>query len=66
MFLLPILSLVSLASLAAFITFISYASEGSVPEDVLETVVDMREHDVPYHIRVSIDKDLRTGAWYVS
>lgn len=34
------------------------------PDDVLETLVDMREYDVPYVIRVAIDQDLRVGAWY--
>ena len=27
-------------------------------------VVDIREYDVPYHVRVSIDKDIRIGKWY--
>lgn len=34
------------------------------PDDFLETLVDMREYDVPYVIRVAIDLDLRVGAWY--
>lgn len=25
---------------------------------------DIREHDVPYHVRVSIDKNIRIGKWY--
>ena len=27
-------------------------------------IVDMREYDVPYHVRVAIDKDIRIGKWY--
>jgi len=27
-------------------------------------VVDIREYDVPYHVRVTIDKDIRIGKWY--
>ena len=40
------------------------AGGDAVPNDVLEMVVDMREYDVPYHVRVAIDQDIRTGAWY--
>ncbi|KMU90314.1 DNA polymerase epsilon catalytic subunit A [Coccidioides immitis H538.4] len=29
-----------------------------------EFIVDIREYDVPYHVRVSIDKDIRIGKWY--
>ena len=28
-------------------------------------VVDIREFDVPYHVRVTIDKDIRIGKWYI-
>ena len=27
-------------------------------------VVDIREYDVPYHVRVAIDLDIRIGRWY--
>lgn len=27
-------------------------------------VDDLREYDVPYHVRVSIDKNIRVGKWY--
>ena len=30
----------------------------------LRLLVDMREYDVPYQMRVSIDLDLRCGSWY--
>lgn len=25
---------------------------------------DIREYDVPYHVRVSIDRNVRVGKWY--
>ena len=33
-------------------------------QDVLEALEDMREYDVPYHVRVAIDTDLRAGHWF--
>ncbi|PLB40834.1 DNA polymerase epsilon catalytic subunit POL2 [Aspergillus candidus] len=27
-------------------------------------IIDIREYDVPYHVRVAIDKDIRIGKWY--
>jgi DNA polymerase epsilon subunit 1 len=33
--------------------------------DPLSYICDMREYDVPYSMRVSIDLDIRVGAWYV-
>lgn len=32
--------------------------------DGLEHIIDIREYDVPYTIRVAIDKDIRIGLWY--
>lgn len=32
--------------------------------DPLMCLCDMREYDVPYVMRVSIDLDIRVGAWY--
>jgi DNA polymerase epsilon subunit 1 len=32
--------------------------------DPLELLVDIREHDVSYYQRVSIDLDVRVGCWY--
>ena len=32
--------------------------------DPLAYVLDLREYDVPYTVRASIDLDLRVGAWY--
>lgn len=32
--------------------------------DASDFVVDIREYDVPYHVRVAIDLDVRIGKWY--
>ena len=36
----------------------------SPPQDALDAVLDMREHDVPYHMRFQIDTGVRCGYWY--
>lgn len=33
-------------------------------KDAKQYIEDIREYDVPYHVRVSIDKDIRVGKWY--
>ena len=40
------------------------AERTKAASDPLAFVVDMREYDVPYTMRVSIDLDLRVGAWF--
>ncbi|KAI1371245.1 DUF1744-domain-containing protein [Hypoxylon crocopeplum] len=32
--------------------------------DASDYIVDIREYDVPYHVRVMIDIDIRVGKWY--
>ncbi|ONH69288.1 DNA polymerase epsilon catalytic subunit A, partial [Pichia kudriavzevii] len=32
--------------------------------DASELMLDLREYDVPYHVRVSIDQNIRVGKWY--
>ncbi|KAK2064391.1 DNA polymerase family B [Colletotrichum caudatum] len=32
--------------------------------DASDFIVDIREYDVPYHVRVMIDMDIRVGKWY--
>lgn len=32
--------------------------------DASDYIVDIREYDVPYHVRVAIDLDIRIGKWY--
>jgi len=33
-------------------------------QDSLDAVVEMKEHDVPYHIRFCIDEGVRCGHWF--
>ena len=33
-------------------------------QDQLDHVIDIREYDVPYHVRVSIDLRIHVGLWY--
>lgn len=33
-------------------------------QDALDAVEDVREYDVPYHMRFAIDTDVRCGHWY--
>ena len=30
----------------------------------LDNILDVREHDVPYHVRVAIDAKINVGHWY--
>ena len=32
--------------------------------DPRESIIDVREYDVPYYLRVAIDNDIRVGLWY--
>ncbi|CAK7329328.1 unnamed protein product [Dovyalis caffra] len=34
------------------------------PQDFLDCIIDLREYDVPYHVRFAIDNDIRCGQWY--
>ncbi|KAK9126454.1 hypothetical protein Scep_015300 [Stephania cephalantha] len=34
------------------------------PQDFIDCIVDLREYDVPYHVRFAIDNDVRCGQWY--
>ncbi|KNA12254.1 hypothetical protein SOVF_127620 [Spinacia oleracea] len=34
------------------------------PQDFVDCITDLREYDVPYHVRFCIDNDLRCGQWY--
>ncbi|WVZ75286.1 hypothetical protein U9M48_023358, partial [Paspalum notatum var. saurae] len=34
------------------------------PQDYINYIIDLREYDVPYHVRFAIDNDLRCGQWY--
>lgn len=37
---------------------------GSRDKDPREGIIDVREFDVPYYLRVAIDNDIRVGLWY--
>ena len=32
--------------------------------DMMDMIIDLREDDVPYHVRVCIDNEIRCGLWY--
>uniref|UniRef100_A0ACD5XVC0 Uncharacterized protein n=1 Tax=Avena sativa TaxID=4498 RepID=A0ACD5XVC0_AVESA len=34
------------------------------PQDYINCIIDLREYDVPYHVRFATDKDVRSGQWY--
>jgi DNA polymerase epsilon subunit 1 len=38
--------------------------EDSSNKHFLSKILDIREYDVPYHIRVAIDKEIRCSFWY--
>lgn len=40
------------------------ADADAIPSDYMDTILDLREYDVPYYVRVSIDCDVRVGSWY--
>ncbi|XP_075078061.1 DNA polymerase epsilon catalytic subunit A [Nicotiana tabacum] len=33
-------------------------------QDFIDYITDLREYDVPYHVRYAIDNDVRCGQWY--
>ncbi|KIJ49176.1 hypothetical protein M422DRAFT_28152 [Sphaerobolus stellatus SS14] len=38
--------------------------KGAKDKDPRESIIDIREYDVPYYLRVAIDNDIRVGLWY--
>jgi DNA polymerase epsilon subunit 1 len=40
------------------------SSEDNQNLDYMDFLMDLREHDVPYHVRVSIDLQIFCGLWY--
>ncbi|CAB4064926.1 POLE [Lepeophtheirus salmonis] len=51
------------------LSFATVSDLQKVRKDVLATVRrnkrnDIREHDIPFHVRVSIDKSIYVGCWY--
>ncbi|KAF2685905.1 DUF1744-domain-containing protein [Lentithecium fluviatile CBS 122367] len=41
-----------------------YEKRPTATIDASDFILDIREYDVPYHVRVAIDKDVRIGKWY--
>ncbi|KAI4633381.1 DNA polymerase epsilon catalytic subunit [Alternaria sp. BMP 0032] len=41
-----------------------YEKRFTTTVDASDFILDIREYDVPYHVRVAIDKDVRIGNWY--
>ncbi len=42
----------------------SHNGDDTQTDDVLSHLVDIREYDIPYLVRVCIDLEIRAGAWY--
>ncbi|KAF9073524.1 hypothetical protein BDP27DRAFT_1417011 [Rhodocollybia butyracea] len=42
----------------------SSSKNAAFREDAREAIIDIREYDVPYYLRVAIDNDIRVGLWY--
>lgn len=40
------------------------AAYGEKNQDHMDSIIDIREYDVPYHVRVSIDLKIMCGLWY--
>ncbi|XP_059098833.1 DNA polymerase epsilon catalytic subunit A-like [Tigriopus californicus] len=40
------------------------SSHASIRSNPLENILDIREHDLPLHVRVSIDRSIFVGSWY--
>jgi DNA polymerase epsilon subunit 1 len=40
------------------------SGKGSRDKDPRDAIIDAREFDVPYYLRVAIDNELRVGLWY--
>lgn len=53
------------ASASNYGSLSTFNEDSSEPiQDVSLLIEDIREYDVPYHVRVSIDNDIRIGKWY--
>ena len=39
-------------------------NQNSLNENPMDSLVDIREYDVPYHVRACIDLEIRAGSWY--
>ena len=39
--------------------------DSAISADLMDEIVDIREYDVPFHVRVSIDLDIFVAHWLV-
>lgn len=51
-------------SWAAEADMMNGTSKSARDSDPSESVIDVREYDVPYYLRVAIDNEIRVGLWY--
>ena len=49
---------------ASRLEFMEVSSSDQQTRDPMDSIQDVREHDVPYVVRACIDLDLRAGCWY--
>jgi DNA polymerase epsilon subunit 1 len=49
---------------AGWINKNDHASGGSGDSNFLSKIIDIREYDVPYHVRCCIDNEIRCSFWY--
>ncbi|MCO5564216.1 hypothetical protein L7F22_017874 [Adiantum nelumboides] len=42
-----------------------HKQDNTKAQDYLDFLIDIREYDVPYHVRFAIDNDVRCGQWYM-
>lgn len=47
-----------------FLSHETVASARRHVDDVMDSIFDIREYDVPYHMRVSLDLKINVGKWY--
>ena len=40
------------------------SGSGAPRSNPMENLLDLREYDLPLHVRVSIDKSIFVGSWY--
>ncbi len=53
---------------SAFARHLGTTAQRAVPrttEDIMDTLEDLREYDVPYHMRVAIDQKINVAKWSV-
>jgi len=51
-------------SATAYSDMLAGQADTSSRQNPMDHIVDMREHDLPHHVRTSIDKSMFVGTWY--